>query len=172
MQIPLNEEVDEGAKKVVSGLLVLRFCAFIIVSRKEILYAAWFLGCCSYAVIYLRLSLVFGFLYLGIAKLQHVPMSFIDSMVTALFMPMTFNYPPKDNFLKVVAGCHCIVIAALGFGVVHAYTKKKLDVFRRVAEESWQRLNREDIRTTIESVWRRTNAASKSTPSSSERSSV
>lgn len=147
MEKPLDEKVtDSNVIQAVTMLLAYRTCAFLLLKRAEITYAIVALGCFIYANVFLRLALLFGFIYIGVAKLRHIPLSFLDSMVNSLGMPLSYTFFPHDWVIQSVQLLHSIVVIALGAGFINAYFKRKLGSFRETAENVWSRLHEEQVK--------------------------
>src|SRR5207249_171276 len=92
MNAPIEGLADKDLVSAVSILMVFRFSAFLPLSRAEITYGVLVLGCLVYAVFYVRLALLFAFIYLALAKVQHIPWTFLDSMVDSLAMPLSYTF--------------------------------------------------------------------------------
>jgi hypothetical protein len=150
MNKPLEDKVtDTDLAQTVTTLLACRAFAYLLLKRAEVTYAILALGCFIYAIIYLRLALLFGFVYLGVAKLRHLPLSFLDSMVNSLGMPLSYTFFPHEWMIQSVQLFHALVVIALGAGFINAYFKRKLGTFKEVAENVWEKLDQEQLKDRI-----------------------
>jgi hypothetical protein len=161
---PTNIDPAANVIQAVSMLALLRTAAFLLLRRSEITFLAMLLGIFAYIVVYLRLALLFGFIYFGCSKLQHLPFGFVDSMTTALFIPLTFGNIPRNNLLELIGGVQTVFAVVLGFGAIKAYIQRKIDIFKKTATDLWTALNEEAVRVRLE-LWRgRTAAAPSESP--------
>jgi hypothetical protein len=145
MKAPVEAGRDRGVIQAAGLLLVYRACAFVLLYRAEVTYAIFIIGFFVYAVVYLRLALLFGFIYLGAARLQHIPLTFLDCMVNSLGMPLAYAFFPRNWIIQGVQLVHTFVLILLGVGVLNAYLRRKLNLFRAIAEDVWSILEQEEI---------------------------
>lgn len=149
LQVPIDDVADQSISQSAIQLLLLRVSAFLILNRSEITHGVIVVAVIAYMIVYLRLALLFGFIYMGLAKVLAIQFTFLDSMTTSLFMPLTFKNIPRSNAMQAAAGVHCFIVVALGFGAINAYLRRKLNAFRDIAESVWSTLDAEEVRSRI-----------------------
>ncbi len=132
--------------QAVSFLGLFRGSAFLLINRIEISYLFFLAGVLLYFAVYARIAILFGFVYLGVAKLNHIPLSFLDAMVNSFAMPLSYTNYPRYWLLQLSEDIHSLVVIALGFGALSAYMRQKAEAFRGVAEDLWVKLDRADVR--------------------------
>jgi len=150
LKYPLEAPVDTDLRTIVSQLAGIRFLSFLIHKRSEILHGALTLAVGVYVLIYLRLVFLFTFLYFGIAKIGHIKFGLLDSVVSALLMPLSFGDLPHNSFMKFFAGAQSAIVVLLGVGAVGAYLQRKLNAVQQAAGNVWEVLNSDDVKVRIE----------------------
>jgi hypothetical protein len=124
----------------------IRGAAFLLIHRAEVRYLLILAAILVYAGIYVRIAMIFAFIYLGIAKLDGVSLTFADSMVNALAMPFSFTNYPRDWVLQAAEFIHTLVVISLGVGALLTYLQRKLEEFQVVAGDLWGKLNQTEVR--------------------------
>jgi hypothetical protein len=127
-------------------LALLRTGAFLLINRAEISYMFFLALCFAYFVVYTRLALLFAFVYIGIAKINHIPLGFLESFVNSLAMPFSFTNLPRNWAIQLAELTHTATVLFLGFGALITYFQQKLEAFAGIAESLWSRLDQEAVR--------------------------
>jgi hypothetical protein len=125
----------------------------LLINRAEISLGILIIGCIVYLVVYVRLALLFAFIYLGLAKLQHIPWSFLDSMVDSFAMPLSYTFLPRNWSIQAAELVHSTIVISLGIGALGAYARRKLDLFRSMAEDIWSRLDQDAVKVRMAELW-------------------
>lgn len=146
-----EKNIEDAAEKTraYSLLIVLRIAAFLVGFRRELIFGVHTFVLAVYLLLYFRIALLFGVLYAIMAKLGGVPFSLVDAMVSAIFMPLTYGDLPRMTPFKVTGGIHAMVVIVLGFGAVSAYVTRRIEGLRKVANQVWLDLDREEIKTKL-----------------------
>jgi hypothetical protein len=150
-----SDVADQDLNSATAALVMLRACAFLLLNRAEIIVGILVVGCLVYLVVYVRLALLFAFIYLGLAKLQYIPWSFLDSMVDSFAIPLSYTLLPRNWAIHAAGLVHSAIVISLGIGALVAYARRKLDLFRGMAENVWSRLDEEAVKARIAELWGR-----------------
>jgi hypothetical protein len=148
--VPLDSSPDQELTKVVAQLVGIRFASFFLLKRNEIVYGVLTIASLAYLFVYLRLVVLFAFLYLGVAKLQGIHFTLLDSAFVALFMPLTYGDLPRNYFLKGIAGVQSLMFLLMGFGVIKTYLDRRVEAVKQAASLLWEKLNEADVRSRID----------------------
>ena len=146
MSAPDETLASPDVSKAVTYLALLRGSAFLLVNRVEISYLLFVAVILTYIAVYVRVAIFFAFVYLGIAKLSHVPLGFLDAMVNSFAIPLSYTNYPRQWVLQLAEDVHSGVVLLLGVGAGVAYMRQKVDSFRDVAETLWGKLDQDDVR--------------------------
>ena len=146
MNAPNESVPDPEILKCNSVLALMRGFAFLLVHRSEISFFFFLVGSFAYLAVYARISLLFAFVYLGIAKLDHTSLAFLDSTVNAIAIPVSFTNFPRDWRIQSVEVMHTMIVVVLGFEAAAAYWRRKTEILNDVADKLWRRLDEETIR--------------------------
>jgi len=137
-----NQEVANA----VNLLALFRGAAFLLIHRAEVRYLFVVATFVVYAGIYVRVSMLFGFIYLGIAKLHNVPLSFADSMVNSFVMPVSYTNLPHDWVIQLAEDVHTLIAVLLGLETIFSYVQSKLAGLRLAASGIWEMLDPAEVR--------------------------
>lgn len=152
---------NEDVARAVTLLTLFRASAFLLVNRGEVKYLLFLAVCLVYAAMYIRVAVLFAFLYLGVAKLNHVPLGFLDSMVNSFAMPLSYTNYPKHWLIQLCEDVHSVIAVGLGIGAALAYVRQKFDAFKVVADDLWEKLDKADVRTRMSYAASKAKAAKK-----------
>jgi len=150
LSVPLDSSPDQELTKVVAQLVGIRFVSFFFLKRNEIVYGVLAIASLAYLFVYLRLVVLFAFLYLRFAKLQGIHFTLLDSAFTALFMPLTYGDLPRNYFLKGIAGVQSLMVLLMGFGAIKTYLDRRVEAVKQAAGLVWEKLNEADVRSRID----------------------
>jgi hypothetical protein len=154
---------NQDVLRAVTLLALFRGSAFLLLNRSEISYAFFLLGCLVYIAVYMRIAILFGFMYLGIAKLNHLQLGFADAMVNSFAMPLSYTNFPRQWIMQMAQDVHSVVVILLGIGAFATYIYQKLDALRNVAGALWEKLDSADVRSRMATAAKK-NASNKKTP--------
>jgi hypothetical protein len=146
MSAPDETLASPDVSKAVTYLALLRGSAFLLINRIEISYLFFVAVIFVYIAIYVRVAVLFAFVYLGISKLSHVPLGFLDAMVNSFAMPLSYTNYPRQWVLQMAEDVHSGVVLLLGVGAGVAYMRQKVDSFTAVAEALWAKLDQDNVR--------------------------
>jgi len=138
-----NQDIANAANM----LALFRGAAFLLIQRAEIRYLFVFATFVAYAGIYVRISMLFGFIYLGIAKLHHVPLTFADSMVATFVMPVSYTNLPHDWLIQLAEDFHTFIAVFLGAETLYSYIQSKLEGIQLAATGIYAMLDPVEVRT-------------------------
>jgi len=94
---------------------------------------------------YVYISAVFAAVYVGIARLEGLPLGLSSSLVDSLFVPMAFTDLPHSNVIRLIAGIQAVVIGALGYNVLFRHFTSKLNRLSEAASELRRPLRDHDL---------------------------
>jgi len=96
---------------------------------------AWLLGLIFLGAMYTYIALLFSFVYYGIARVNDVPFSWPEALVSSLFIPFFVSDLPRILAVKFLGGIHCTFVLVVGVGTIVNFLRRKLDAVRRAASE-------------------------------------
>jgi hypothetical protein len=96
---------------------------------------AWLLGFIFLGAMYTYIALLFSFVYYGIARVNGVPFSWPEALVSSLFIPFFVSDLPKILGVKFLGGIHCTFVLVVGVGTIVNFLRRKLDAVRKAASE-------------------------------------
>ena len=150
---------NQNVGSATSILAALRGASFLIINRVEVSYAFFVVGCFMYVLVYFRIALLFAFVYLGIAKLNHLPLRFLDSMTNSIAMPLSYTNFPRNWQIQLAEDCHSLVAIVLGFEALRAFLQGRMEAFLGLAEQIWEKLNEATLRVKMAEAARRAKPA-------------
>jgi hypothetical protein len=107
---------------------------------------AWVLGILFFGAVYTYVALLFSFAYYGIARVGGTSYSWLDAMVTSLFIPFFVSELPKMLALKLLGGIQCVLVLAVGIGTLVNFIQRRLQSIHNAAVNISRRLSDQDIR--------------------------
>src|SRR6185437_10071120 len=126
-----------------AGLKLLQY-------RQIVAQCVVFLSVLLFGGIYIYVSLLFGFAYYGIARVEGIPYGWANAFVTSFFIPFQFSDLPHNIYVKILAGIHCIFVVAVGAGTVFGYLQKKMNSLYSVADSLNRRFQEDELRNSVE----------------------
>jgi hypothetical protein len=94
---------------------------------------AWVLGIISFGSLYTYIALLFSFVYFGIASVSGISYSWVDSLVSSLFIPFYATELPKTFILRLLAGVHITLVLTVGIGTFFSFLQRRLFMIRTAA---------------------------------------
>lgn len=145
-QVVSAKEITPDMRQTWMYLTVLEVGLTLLRNRRRVMQWTIYLGMLFFSGLYLYLSLLFSFVYYGIARVQDIPYSWTAAAVTSVFIPFAYGDLPHNVWLKLVGGVHAAVIILLGAGTVFGYLQRKLNSLHSAAESLATRLDQEEVR--------------------------
>jgi hypothetical protein len=96
---------------------------------------AWILAVVFFGFVYIYFAVLFSFAYCGIARLGGLSASWLNWLVTSLFIPFFISGFPGPWELKLLGGLHCLLILSVGFGTLASFLRRALSDFHKGAIE-------------------------------------
>lgn len=106
---------------------------------------AWVIGSVVFGLIYLYIALLFSFAYYGISRVAGVSYTWLDSLVTSIFIPCFIGDLPKVVWLRVLGGIHFFLVVAIGVGTIVNFFRRKLENIRKAASNLSNRFADESL---------------------------
>jgi hypothetical protein len=106
---------------------------------------AWLLGILVFGLLYLYIAVLFSFVYYGIARVNGIPYSWPDALVSSVFIPFFVSDLPKLLVMRIIGGIHCVLVLTVGIGTVVNFLRRKLDAMRKAASELSHRLAEQSL---------------------------
>lgn len=94
---------------------------------------------------YIYVGIIFGFLYYGLARIQSIPYTWAEALVTSLFIPAAFGDLPRNAWIKFFGGVHWLLVVVAGLSTFVAYMQKRLNSIYRVVDDLSIRLADEEL---------------------------
>lgn len=94
---------------------------------------AWVLSVASFVLIYVYFAALFSFVYLGMAKVGHVGLSWGNALVSSLFIPLFAADLPRTIAFRLVAGIQVVLVLAVGFGTFYSFLQRRLNMVLKAA---------------------------------------
>src|SRR5437868_1249156 len=118
---------DQDLRVTWSGLRTIELAVSLLQNRTRAGNVALFILLLGFVAMYLYIAVLFSFAYFGLAKVQLVNLTWAESLVTSIFIPVSYSDLPRNAWLKLLGGVHWISVVALGFGTIYGYARGKLD---------------------------------------------
>jgi hypothetical protein len=146
MKVPLESATSQDVFRANNLLAFFRGAAFLLIKRTEITYLFLGLAVMAYGAVLIRVAVLFAFLYIGIGKLDNIPMPLAGTMIDSLAMPFSFTFFPHQWAIQLSQLIQTGVVISLGFGALRAWLKRKLEFFQGAARDIWSQLDDEAVR--------------------------
>lgn len=153
--ISAADEITPDIRNVFGGLVTMRLVISFIQRKRDTGLMIFAFGICLFALLHLYLAVFFGFAYYMIARVNQLPLSLAESLVTAVFVPLAYADLPRNNWLKGLAGVQFFVLVILGTGELFAYFQRKLDRLYNTALLLNARFEEKDTKARLEELARR-----------------
>ncbi len=117
--------------------------------QDENLVSKWavLIGSVVFGSTYLYLAFLFSFAYYGAAQVTLAPAaSWSEYFVTALFIPFFATDLPRNMFIRLLAGSHCVLVLVLGIGGVVTYMRRRIKSITRMATVITVKMSDEKVR--------------------------
>ena len=99
---------------------------------------------------------MFSFAYYGVARVQLIPYTWPQAILTSIFIPGFVGHLPRNAPLRLLGGIQWTIFAGLSLGALMTYYNRRLAELQRVTELVNQRLQNPDIRLALDDYQRRT----------------
>lgn len=108
-----------------------------LVSKWALLLGSIFFGC-----VYVYFAFLFSFAYYGIARgIALHTLSWLDFLVTSLFIPFFVGALPQNIAIRFLAGLQCIFVLAIGIGSIQKYLRRRIRSISLIAKAIDSRLS-------------------------------
>lgn len=144
-----DAELTQETKQAWSALRSLLIGVNFLENRKQVAQWTAFLGIVIFIIIYLYVALIFSFEYHGIARLQGIVFPWSSALITAVFLPIAYPDLPHTNTLRLLGGIQWVCVIALGTSTIVSVVRQKLRPFYVVADTIRQKMDEEDVKTTL-----------------------
>jgi hypothetical protein len=98
---------------------------------------------------YLYISLLFSSVYVGIAHLEHINLSWTTSIIDSLYVPFAFTDFPHNNAIRFVAGLQAVALTAMGWNIFFRHLSGKFNEVAVAAAEFRSTMQDENYRQKI-----------------------
>jgi hypothetical protein len=150
------QKEDNTLRQAFGRWKLFQYGIALLRNRRRAGNLAIFLSFIIFGGVYLYLAFLFSFAYVGIAKVQGIAYSWVEALVTALFIPVGYSDLPRNVWIKLIGGIHFASAIGLGFGTIYGYMKSKLESLTRIAELLNGKFSDDQVKTkltTLESVF-------------------
>lgn len=108
-----------------------------------------FIAALIFMATYLYLALLFAFAYYGLARINSIPYSWTEALVTAIFIPAAFGDLPHNVWIMLLGGIHWTFVVLVGLGTIVGYLQRKLNSLYRAADFLNSRFQEEEVKKRI-----------------------
>jgi hypothetical protein len=154
--IDLSSELTPDQRQVVSILVAIRTSLKLLpainrVARWAVTSSLW-----AFGAVYSYLALLFSFAYYGAARVQSIPYTWPQALVTSVFIPALVGHLPRNAFLMLLGAIQWTIFAGLGLGALVTYYNRRLAELQRVTQLVNERLQNPNIRMALDEYEKRT----------------
>ena len=101
---------------------------------------------------YLYVSFMFTTLYLGLARLAHIPWAWTDALTTSIFIPFAYTDLPHNLWIRLIGGCQVMIITVLGYTILFRRMQNSMRRISQAAVELASPLSDETVRAKLQSI--------------------
>jgi hypothetical protein len=132
-----NESQDDKRSRDAANALLLYETTFRYMSENKDRLARWTVIASILITVplYLYLSVIFTSIYLGVARLNHIPWPWTDALTTSIFIPFAFTDLPHNLWIRLIGGCQALVVTVLGYTILFRRMQSSIQQLSQVAGE-------------------------------------
>jgi hypothetical protein len=110
--------------------------------------ASWskVLGVLAFGSIYVYISVLFSFVYYGLAHVGGAKLEWPDALTISIFIPFYVTDLPKLLLMRMLGGLQCALVVFVGVGTVMNFLRNRLEGIRASAAEINSRFAEQDVR--------------------------
>jgi hypothetical protein len=139
----------EDLRKTWAWITALQLGTTLLRNRQRAAQFLVFLAVLIFVATYFYLAFLFAFGYYGLARVQSIPYSWKEALVTAIFIPAAFGDLPHNIWIKLLGGIHWSFVVLVGAGTIFGYLQRKLNSVYRAADFLSSRLQEEEVKKRI-----------------------
>jgi hypothetical protein len=158
-----EEARDKATEAAVRNLVGIRLGIGLLKNRQRV--TQFFIGASLiiFVVAYAYIGILLSFAYYGLARVQNIPYSWTEALVTSLFIPAAYGDLPHNVWIKLLGGIHWLLVVVSGIGTLVGYLRKRLNTIYHVVDGLSVRLEEQELSTKLELLREKLNITS--TPS-------
>ncbi|HSY35594.1 MAG TPA: hypothetical protein VK814_07590 [Acidobacteriaceae bacterium] len=143
-------EEDAGPEKITGEVNTLKIYESIFgyISDNRVFLAKCTMVLAALITIpfYIYISLLFASVYIGIAHLQHLSLSFGTAFVDSLYIPFAFSDLPHNNLLKLIAGLQAVALTVMGWNIFFRHLSGRFESIAIAAADFRSTMQEESYR--------------------------
>jgi len=145
--------IDVSSRNAANGLLLYETMFRYMSENRETL-ARWTILASILVTIplYLYLSFMFTAIYLGVARLNHIPWVWTDALTTSIFIPFAYTDLPHNLWIRLIGGCQATMIAVLGYTVLFRRIQGSMIQLYHAAGELAAPLNDQTLKEMLQTI--------------------
>lgn len=78
---------------------------------------------------------MFSLAYYGVCRVTGVSYTWIEALVTSVFIPFFVGDLPKTVSIRILAGIHCSLFVGISIGTIFSFLHRRLEAIRKAAED-------------------------------------
>lgn len=106
---------------------------------------AWFLAIVFVGCVHLYFSVLFSFVYYGIGRITAIALSWFESLVSSIFIPLAYSDLPRTLPIRIASYVHATLVVFIGIGTIVNFLQRRLQSVRKAADELSQRLAQPEV---------------------------
>jgi len=154
--LPEESEVLADLQRLVTSLTSVKAFLRVVRDRQQVKFFVLVTCAVIGVALYLYAAVLFGFVYLAIAKLQHVNMTVLECLANAVFMPSSSGRFPNGVWFTIASGLQYVLLAAFGIsaglGILRGYVLNQLNNFLQASQDIDQRLQDQELERKLANV--------------------
>jgi hypothetical protein len=104
------------------------------------------IGVLAFGTIYLYISILFSFVYYGLAHIGGATLEWPNALVISIFIPFYVADLPKLLPLRILGGLQCTLVVFVGVGTILNFLRRRLEEIRTSASDIGRKFADDDIR--------------------------
>jgi hypothetical protein len=128
-----RSEPREVRKNLNSVKLLAAVCNFISDNSSVLSSWAFAISIAISVPFYCYISFMFSSVYLGIAKLGALKLTFPEAFVDSLFMPFAWSSLPSSLLIRLIGGIQATCVSIIGYNVLFRHLGNRLDKITKAA---------------------------------------
>ncbi len=98
---------------------------------------------------YLYISVIFAFMYIAIARLNHLQLPWQMAVIDSAFIPFAYTDLPANIWIKLLGGTQALAITLLGYNIVSSRMARKVEALAGYAASYRSQLEDESLQAKV-----------------------
>ena len=150
--LPEQLEPTEDLRQAWLSITGLQIAIGLLKNRHRAAQWLVFFAALAFVAIYFYVAFLFAFGYYGLARIQSIPYTWAEALVTAIFIPVASTDLPHNPWVKLLGGIHWSFVVLIGVGTIFGYLQRKLDSLYKVAEFLNSRFQEDEVKKRISTL--------------------